>query len=82
MAVAKSSILDFNGNGFDLSVSIKLVTKQKTKRNPKSKVFHNSEETASESVSPCASDLAQGLTRSTNHEVLHVLTESTGVAKI
>lgn len=52
LSVAKSSI--FNSNNFDLSVSIKLVTKQKMKRDPKSRTFQNSGERASEPISGCA----------------------------
>lgn len=54
-SVAKSSILDFNSNNFDLSVSIKLVTKQKIKRDPKSRTLPNSGERAGEAVSGCVS---------------------------
>lgn len=53
-SVAKSSILDFNSKNFDLSVSIKLVTEQKMKTDPKSRTFQKSGERASEAISGCA----------------------------
>lgn len=54
-SVAKSSILDFNSNNFDLSVSVKLVTKQKIKRGAKSRTFQKSGERAGEAISGCVS---------------------------